>query len=164
MKRGAKILSVSVAALLLLLAFLAYRHNESAVAEGEIIGYVDSDLILESYIPAKEVNQELADLRRKSEDDLRKKVQDKYGAGDVSTLPQESQMEVQKMVEEADARYKQEMTRLQDEKWAPIVRKINDVIKQAGLEKKVAVVLDKAAVISGGVDLTDDVIKKLSTP
>jgi Skp family chaperone for outer membrane proteins len=162
MSRVVKILSVSTAAALLILAFVAYRHNTSAVAEGEIIGYVDSDAVLEAYGPAKDVNTELDTLRASSEDNLKKKVAGKFGPGDVSALPQESQMEVQKMVEEADAQYKQEMTKLQNEKWLPIVQKINDTIKTIGQEHKVVVILDKQAVISGGIDLTDEVIKRLS--
>jgi len=162
MGRSLKIFYISIAVLFLAAAGLLYRLNTSAVAEGEIIGYIDSDAVLESYGPAKDVNAELDSLRSRSETELRKKVTERFGPGDVSALPEESQMEIHRMVEEADARYRQEMTRLRDEKWEPIVKKINEVIKLVGQEHKVVVVLDKAAVVSGGVDLTDEVVKRLT--
>ena len=164
MNRGMKILAVSVAAAFLIAALATYIHSVSAVAEGQVVGFVDSEAVLQSYQPAKDVNASLGDLKKQSENNLKKKVQEKYGTGDLSSLPEQDQMAVQKMVEEADSQYQSDMDKLRGEKWTPIVKAVNDVIKQVADEQHVQVVLEKAAVVYGGADLTDAVIKKLPAP
>ncbi len=161
MNRGWKIFAISVSAVLLAVALAVYMKTSSAVAEGQIVGFVDSEAVIASYGPAKDVNAELANLRRLSEEALKKQVQDKYGTGDMSSLPEESQLTIQKMVEDADKKYQSDMEKLREEKWTPIVKSVNDVIKQVGEEQHVQVVLEKAAVVYGGLDLTQEVIKKL---
>ncbi len=161
MNRGWKIIAVSVSVILLAAALAVYMKSATAVAEGQVVGFVDSEAILAAYGPAKDVNAELANLRKLSEEALKKQVQDKYGTGDMSSLPEESQLTIQKMVEDADRKYQSDMEKLRDEKWNPIVKTVNDVIKQVGDEQKVQVVLEKAAVVYGGLDLTEEVIKKL---
>jgi len=161
MNRGWKIIAVSVSVILLAAALAVYMKSATAVAEGHVVGFVDSEAILAAYGPAKDVNAELANLRKLSEEALKKQVQDKYGTGDMSSLPEESQLTIQKMVEDADRKYQSDMEKLRDEKWNPIVKTVNDVIKQVGDEQKVQVVLEKAAVVYGGLDLTEEVIKKL---
>ncbi len=44
----------------------------------------------------------------------------------------------------------------------PIVEKINAAIKDVAGEKGLTLVLDKSAVLLGGQDITDDVLKKIS--
>jgi outer membrane protein len=161
MNRGLKIALAAFSAAMLIAALAVYLRPGSAVAEGQVVGFVDSDAVLAAFQPAKDVNNELTGLRKTSEDNLKKKVQEKYGAGDLSSLPEESQMEVQKMIEEGDAQYQKDMDKLRAEKWAPIVKSVNETIKKVADEQHVQVVIDKAAVIYGGVDLTDAVIKVL---
>ncbi|MFA6448414.1 MAG: OmpH family outer membrane protein [bacterium] len=162
MNRGLKIVAMAMAAAFLMAALATYVRSTSAEAEGQLVGFVDSEMILATYAPAKEVNLALGALKKTSEDNLKKKVQEKYGAGDLSSLPEQDQMAVQKMIEEADAQYQKDMDKLREEKWTPIVKTVNDTIKQIADEQKITVVLDKGAVIYGGVDLTEGVTKKLT--
>lgn len=161
MNRGLKMALATLSAAMLIAALAVYLRAGSAEAEGQVVGFVDSEKVLASYKPAKDVNDELTTLRKTSEDALKKKIQDKYGSGDPAALPQESQMEIQKMIEEADAQYQADMEKLKNEKWAPIVEAVNATIKKVADEQKVQVVIDKAAIIYGGVDLSDAVIKAL---
>ncbi len=161
MDRKYKVLSVAIAVLLLLGAGAVYFKSVSAQAEGQVVGFVDSEAILANYPEAVQVNQELSSLRKASEDELHKKVQEKYGVDNLDSLPDESKLAIQKMVEDADGQYQKKILDLKSQKWDPIVNKVNDSIKQVGQAKGVQVVLEKAAVVYGGIDLTDEVISKL---
>lgn len=161
-----KIVNTGVMALALVAVVYAglMLFSETKVeAEGQVIGYVDSDRIMEGYAPAISVNTQLASLRQKSEADLEKSVREKFGPGEISMLPRESQLEIQKMVEAAEGAFEEKSVKLRDEKWEPIVKSVNDTISKVALEQKIQVVVDKAVVIYGGVDITDKVLAKLPT-
>lgn len=161
-----KYVSAGVVAVSLMVAVYAgsvFFSTPRVEAEGQLIGYVDSDKIMEKYAPAVAVNTQLADMRKKSEDDLEKTVRAKYGSGDVSMLPRESQVEIQKMVDQAEKDFNDTSDKLRAEKWAPLVITVNDNVSKVAQEEKLQVVVDKAVVIYGGVDLTDKVLARLSS-
>jgi len=61
--------------------------------------------------------------------------------------------------------YQQTMQRLQqknEELMEPIEKSIQDAVKSVADKKGLAVVLEKGAVVYGGQDITQDVIKQLS--
>jgi len=162
MNRFSKTASVVASLVLLALSASYYFGAGRLTAEGNVVGYVNSDAILEQYGPAKEVNTQLGQLREDSEKELEKKVRDKFGPGDVSTLPRESQLEIQKMVEQAESIFNEKSESLREEKWVPIVNSVNEAIEKVATEEKIQVVLEDETVIFGGVDLTDKVIEKLN--
>jgi Skp family chaperone for outer membrane proteins len=144
-------------------AFLSTKRATGA-AEAQssvVIAFVDSEEILEAFPQAVRINMELSELRKKSEEDLRQRITAKFGTGDIAALPGSSQMEVQQMVEKADEDYQKEMERLRQQKWTPVVDAVNSVIQQVGVEFKAQVVLEREVVLHGGIDLTDEVIKRL---
>lgn len=163
MKKFASAGVIAVALLAAMYAGSALFSQPRAEAEGQLVGFVDSDRIMEKYAPAVEVNSQLVAMRKKSEADLEKAVRAKYGSGDVSMLPRESQMEIQKMLDKAEKDFDAKSDKLRAEKWAPIVKKVNDNVSKAAQAEKLQVVVDKAVVIYGGVDLTDKVLARLSS-
>jgi outer membrane protein len=165
MNRGLKIIAVTAAALFIIAALAVYMRPSSASAEGQVAGFVDSEAVLQAYQPALDANMALANLKKQSEDGFAKKIKDKYNIEDpraIASLPQEAQIDIQKMNDEANDQYQKDMDKLRTEKWEPIAKAVNDAIKQVADEQKLQVVLEKGAVLYGGVDLTDAVNKKLA--
>jgi outer membrane protein len=56
----------------------------------------------------------------------------------------------------------QQLTTKQQELMAPVLSKVDETIKQVAAARGLTVVLDKANVIYGGQDITNDVLKKIS--
>ena len=162
MEKALKIASVGISLLLVFLAAGYFSGARQVAAEGQVVGYVNSDRILEEYEPAVKVNNELVELRKQSEKELEAMVREKFGPGDISTLPREQQLEVQQMVEKAETGFDEKSEQLREKKWIPLVDKVNAVIEKVAAEEKVQVVLEEASVIYGGVDLSEKVLQKLN--
>ena len=162
MEKSLKIAAVCLSCLILALAGAVYQRNGQAVAEGESVGYVDSDAVLERYPEAVVVNRELSELRKTIEMELEKSIRLKFGSGDMSALPREQQLEVQKMFDDSDVDFQRRSEALRSEKWVAIIDAVNSAIEVVSRNEKLTVVLDKSAVIHGGVDLTEKVIEKLN--
>lgn len=159
-----KLMNAGAVALALVAAIYAgtlFFTETKVEAEGQVVGYVDSDKIMEAYGPAVAINTQLATLRQKSEADLEKSVREKFGPGDVSMLPRESQLEIQKMIDIAEQDFNAQSDKLRTDKWEPIVKTVNDTVAKVAQEQKIQVVVDKAVVIYGGADITDKVLEKL---
>lgn len=163
MERFLKVFAVAASCVMLIAAAAVFRNGGDAEAQGHIIGIIDSDMILENYAPAVTVNKQLADLRKQIEMDLEQTVREKYGPGDLSTLSREQQLEVQKMFDNTDSVFQEQSETLRQEKWVPIVDEVNAAIESIAMEEKLDVVLEKTAVIYGGVDITQKVIEHLKT-
>ncbi len=161
MNRMWKTLIPGIAIILTVAAGIIYLQSGKAVAGSHVVGYVDSDSILEAYAPAIAVHNELGQLQKKNEDALREKITAKFGTGDPSLLPKESQMEIQKMIEEAEASYQSQMEDLRNRKWTPIVEQVHSAMEKVAAQEGTDVVLDRSAVLAGGVDLTQNVIDYL---
>ena len=68
-----------------------------------------------------------------------------------------SDQEKQDYYRQCQQRLQQKQAELLD----PIVKSVDDAIKQVADAKGLGVVIEKAAVVYGGQDITQDVIKKL---
>ena len=145
-------------------AGMVYMKSTRAEAQTQLIGYVDSDRVVEEYPPAKEANSSWDEFQRKQDDQLKATVIEKYKTDDVSSLPRESQLEIQKMVEDSDNQRKAEYERINKDKWEPAKAKIQGIIEGISTQKGLMVVLEKKSVLSGGIDITDAVLKELNTP
>ena len=83
---------ITAASLILTIAFLAaavflYMGSSGAVAQGQSIGYVDSELIIQKYPVARAINDELGMMREQSEQELQRSIQERFGDGDINALP-----------------------------------------------------------------------------
>lgn len=150
-----------ICAALALGAGVFYWHSARASASGEIVATVDADRILASYPPAVAVNEELAKLKSDSEETLKGKVREKYGSADVTTLPKENQLEIQQMIDEAEGKFQSDVESVRGQKWEPILAAVRTTIGKVAAANGIVVVLQKDAVLYGGVDLTDKVIDEM---
>lgn len=124
------------------------------------IGYVDTAKVLMSYQGAKSAQGQMqAELQayQKAFVERQKKIAEAQKAG-------KSQAEIQKMTEQFEkelAPLKQKAMGLEQKLSASVKTKIEGVIHRVAAQKKCDLVLDKAAVLHGGIDITADVIKAL---
>lgn len=124
------------------------------------VGYVDTAKVLTSYGAARDAQGKMqAELTKyqKAFAERQKKIGEAQKAG-------KTQAELQKMTEE----FERELKPLKDKAMsleaklaANVKTRIESVIKKVARARKIDLVLDKAAVLHGGVDLTGDVLKQL---
>lgn len=124
------------------------------------IGYVDTAKVLQTYKGAKtaqaQMQKELQEYQAAFVD-RQKKIQEAQKAG-------KSQAELKEMTEKFEkelAPLKEKATNLEQRLSKDVKSKIEAKINAIAKNKKVDVVVDKAVVLYGGVDLTNDVIKAL---
>ncbi len=124
------------------------------------IGYVDTAKVLVSYQGARtaqgQMQQELAAYQKEFVE-RQKKIAEAQKAG-------KTQAEIQKMTEQFEkelAPLKQKAMGLEQKLSATVKTKIESVIHRIAAQRKCDIVLDKAAVLHGGLDITADVIKAL---
>lgn len=132
----------------------------AAPAFAQTIGYVDTAKVLLSYQGARaaqgQMQQELVAYQKAFAE-----RQQKIAAAQKAGKPQ---AEIQKMTEQFEkelAPLKQKAMSLEQKLSASVKTKIEAVIHRVAARRKVDLVLDKAAVLHGGVDLTADVVKAL---
>ena len=129
-------------------------------ALAQTIGYVDTAKVLLSYQGARsaqgQMQKELLAYQQEFAE-RQKKIAEAQKAG-------KPQAEIQKMTEQFEKELqplKAKAMSLEAKLSTDVKGKIERVIHAIAARRKVDIVLDKAAVLHGGVDLTDDVIKGL---
>lgn len=140
---------------------LFYFKTTSATAQTQTIGFVDSDRLVDEYPPAKDANTSWDQFQQQRDDELKARISDKYKTDDLSSLPREAQLEIQKMVEDDDALRKQQFDKINKEKWEPAKKKIEGAIEVVAQAQGVSIVLEKKVVLHGGTDITDKVLAEL---
>lgn len=109
------------------------------------IGYVDLDVLFANH-PQKEYSEE--QLREEAQS-LQQQLEEE--AADLTS--QERQELLQN--------YQQQLEELEQDLIAEVMEDINEQISKVAEEAGVSVVLDKSAVVTGGYDLTEEVIEVL---
>lgn len=152
-----------IIASLAIIAFSAavYMKTTQATAEGELVGFVDSEEIMAGYAPARRAQESWESFERQHEQELQETIFKKYNTTDLNTLTETQQEEVRRMLEQADAELKAQFEKIRVQEWEPARNKIQSTIDGMAKEKGVRVVLEKKVVLSGGVDMTQDVLNKL---
>ncbi len=124
---------------------LSQLGTSTASAASSSVGVVDGRKVLTSlpdYAAASnEMQQALQEAQMRFEADTANKSDE-----EKAKAMQQAQRELQKKEQEL---------------MAGIEKKIDDAVKQVAEAKGLSVVIDKSAVVYGGQDITDDVIKKL---
>lgn len=124
------------------------------------IGFVDTAKVLTTYSGATAAQKKMASelqAYQKAFAERQQKIAAAHKAG-------KSQAEIQKLTEQYErelAPMKEKAQRLEQQLSANVKTKVESVIHTIAQRRKVDVVIDKAAVLHGGVDLTNDVIKAL---
>lgn len=129
--------------LLTLVSLFVFSFGSAAMAQDKV-GYVDPQKILVSH-PKYESTQKQLDQFAKKKADATKIAVDK----------EKDPKKKSEIYEKARRESGQEEMRLMN----PIMTEINNAITKAAKGKGITVVLNKALVFFGGVDLTDDVLK-----
>lgn len=124
------------------------------------IGFVDTAKVLQTYKGAQSAQAQMQKELQAYQTafvDRQKKIQEAQKAG-------KSQAELQKLTEQYEkelAPLKQKAATLEQRLSKDVKTKIEAKINTIAKTRKVDVVVDKAVVLYGGVDLTNDVIKAL---
>ena len=128
-------------------------------ANADTIGVVDFNRIVDNYSKVKSLSDEISD---------------KYSEIQRYTLDKEREYKKlnspieRKNFEEATARELQKKQeayiKLKERKEAEVDVAIKNAVKQAAIENKIGIVVEKSVVFFGGVDITDKVLKNLNSP
>ena len=149
-------------------AVLASLALVQVVAQGayaqvkSTIGVVDRDKVIGGFTKAKNAAEDL----KKAEDNVRKLLEESNKQYETAKAAKKSAAELdslQKSLQtKIDAEYKKAQSMAQNlEK--DLENDIDAAIKAEAADKKVDTVLMKGAVLMGGVDITDGVVKRLAS-
>jgi outer membrane protein len=144
----------------LVAAAVAVSTLSANAAFAYTIGYVDTQKVLMSYQGARSAQAEMQKELQQYQQEFaarQKKIAEAQKAG-------KSQAELQKMTaqyEQELAPLKQRAQSLEAKLSANVKTKVEAQITQIAKRRHVDVVIDKAAVLYGGVDLTPDVLNAL---
>lgn len=131
--------------------------NASAIK----IAYINSPRVLQESPAAQKVLQEI----QKAEAELNKKVQVKREEMKKAQEAKKSETELQMLAEKMKLELEPEAKKIQEDaaqKTGALETKLMDTIKVIAEQGKYDYVLIKDAVLYGGADITDEVIKKLN--
>jgi len=140
--------------LYLLLIFISLPVSALKVA------IVDSNRVLQEYSVAQKMLQDLA----KAEADLNKKIADKKALIEQAKTTKKTETEIQMLAEQMRLEIEPEARKLEDDtnkKSDEIEANIKAAIEAVAKEGKYDAVMIKEAVLFGGIDVSDEVLKKL---
>jgi len=149
-----------VTLLLVVLSFWpAYAHDSGK------IGVVDGEKLFDEYPSAQEASKKIAD----AQDDLKKEISESEKV--YSEFEKGKKSEAEKLTKQRELQTKidaraQDTRKMIEDLSGKIEADILQAIKKIASGKGIDVVFDKRAVLSGGVDITDEVVlilKKKST-
>lgn len=124
------------------------------------VAIVDSNRVLQEYSVAQKMLQDLA----KAEADLNKKIADKKALIEQAKTAKKTETEIQMLAEQMRLEIEPEARKLEDDtnkKSDEIEANIKLAIEAVAKEGKYDAVMIKEAVLFGGVDVSDEVLKKL---
>jgi len=136
------------------------------------VGVVNTQKILENSRVSVAVNkarQDMENLKQQLQNDMIEKSK-KLDEAESKKLPQAEldkmqanfRLEIEKKQKESQDIYYKKQQEL-EELTKIVEQEVKTLIQDVAKEKKVSVVVDQQIVLFGGVDLTEEVIKKLST-
>ncbi len=160
MQNSRKVFSlIATTAVAIAIAFPVSAQLQTAKAQG--VGTVDRDKVVTSYPKAQQAAEEL----KKAEEKVHKLIEDsnkqyeeaknaKKPPAELEGLQRRLQIAIDDEVKKVQARAQSLETQLEAE--------IDSAIKGEAANRKVDVVILRQAVLVGGVDLTDGVVKRLT--
>ncbi len=134
----------------------------SAEEKSILIGVVDSKEILEKYSRAKAVLAEIA----KEEAALNKKFQEKRAQLEAARKANKTETEIQLLTEQIRTELEPSAKKLESDSAAKskeVETNVKTAIEKIRKKNKIELVLLKEAVLSGGTDITAEVLKELET-
>lgn len=147
-KKQVKIISIIIAVLFVgsVVALALTQSGGIASAAGtSAVGVIDREQVLTQHPKSADLDNQMNAAINEVRKDFEEKSQ---GMND---------QEKQDYYRQCQQRLQQKQIELTD----PILKSVDDTIKQVADSKGISVVIDKTAVLYGGQDITQDVIKKL---
>lgn len=141
---------------------MSLRNSSSAQTRNISVATIDIQYILDNYSETVAAGQKLDTLKIRKEDDLRTKIENQFGTTDFSELDKRRRLAAERALEEADREFQSEVAALRAAEWEPAVDKIFEAIKKIASQQGFDIVLSKEAVLYGGVEITDTVLKQLN--
>lgn len=120
--------------------------SQAAFAADDKVGFVDDMAVLRQYPKFVEAQKQI-DESAKRKSDTAKAAFDK----------EKDQKKKAQIVQNMQLEMRNEEARIMN----PILKEINDTIEKVAQQKGITIVLNKALIYYGGVDLTDDVVTAL---
>lgn len=117
-----------------------------AAPANDAIGFVDYDRLLNQH----------PDTQKAREQDSAEMIQAQKEFAEKSAKLSDQEKQ------ELSARLMQRVEKKRQELYTPILEKINTALKETAVAKGINIVLQKGVVYYGGLDITDDILKKIS--
>lgn len=160
MRNSQKVLSL-IGGLIVALGVASVAQAQTAPAKPLTVGVVDRDKVVTSYPKAQHAAEEL----KRAEEKVHKLIEDSNKqyeeAKNAKKPPAELEGLQRRLQTTIDSEVKQVQARAQTLE-SQLESEIETAIKAEAGVRKVDVVILKQAVLSGGVDLTDGVVKRLA--
>ena len=122
--------------------------SSALAAENDgVVGFVNMQAIVASYPGIKDIAQEIANKRN----ELQKSFNEQAKALDA------------KAQQDLRQKLNKELAAFEDKKMAPVQKEIRTTIDQVAAAKGIKSVVNIQAMVTGGKDLTGDVVKALKT-
>ena len=135
-----------LACLLVLISGAASAAAAAAPSEGDKIGVIDSQMVVTQHPKFESAMKELQTISRKKEEEARAAAEKEKDENKKAQLVREKRAELAK-----------EEQRIMQ----PIIENAQLAVRTVAKKKGLTVVLEKASVYVGGIDITQDVIQEL---
>ncbi len=143
------------------IASAAFAQAQTAAKPASTIGVVDREKVITSFTKAQKAAEDL----KKVEDSVRKLLEDsnkQYEEAKTAKKPQAELESLQKSLQKKiDEQYKKAQAQAQNME-SNLETDIDSAIKAEASSRKLDTVFMKGAVLLGGTDITDGVVKRLS--
>ena len=156
-----QVITRKISQLVLTVALVASLTTPSKAVDIKV-ATINSNKIIQSYPKAQKLMQDLA----KAEADLNKKIVEKKAALEKAKNENKTQTELQMMAEQMRLEIEPEAKKLEadsNKRSEEIETSIKQAIDAVAKENKYDLILTEEAVLYGGTDVTDLVLKKLGT-
>ena len=136
--------------------------NAQTVAKAPVVGIVDRDKVITSYNKAQTAAEEL----KKSEEKVQKLIEESNKEYEVAKTAKKPPAELEGLQKRLQGQIDEEVRKVQGRAQAlesQLETDIDAAIKAEAANRKVDVVILKQAVLMGGTDLTEGVVKRLTS-
>jgi len=152
-----RILFVALAAVV----FVATVSAGSFASDKLSVGYIDIDQVVKAHPLLAKLNSELLSMKTAREKEIKKQIKAKYGVTEQSQPTPAVGAQIQKYISGENQKFSSEVESKQAAGMNRIEKDIKDITETVAAAKKIDLVLDRATVVYGGVDITKDVIEKV---
>ena len=136
-----------MAMVLTLMMSLGVCATSFAVEAGGVVGFVNMQVILNSYPGIKDIAKQIADKQNAMQKEFNEQSQNLDDKGKA----------------ELQAKLNQELGKFESSKMAPVQKTINKTILKVAEAKGIQSVVNAGAMVAGGKDLTSEVVKELKS-